>query len=91
MLKCKTFCVGEVILIFLGFLSLSIQVLTIGHIIWFIIVVVLRAYGVRLIGTFIRMVETELGRTSTFPWTYFPEPVDAKNQANIAEYPELPK
>lgn len=78
------------IIILLGMIILIIQLPSIGEMVWFFIVVFLRVYGLRLIGTFIRMVETELGLTSTFPWTYFPEPIDAKNQVQIAEYPEQP-
>lgn len=79
LLKCKCFTVAELTLIVLKLVLSFILVHSIGYIIWTLIVIGLRGYGIWIIGKFIRKVESDLGQVSTFPWRYFPEPTSTQN------------
>jgi len=82
LLKCKSFCIGELILLILEIIFLFIKIVSIGYIIWTLFMIALRVYGIWIIGKFIRKVESDLCRSSTFPWTYFPQPVPATNSVD---------
>lgn len=73
LLKCKTFCIVEVILICCKFIFLIIRLSSIGHSIYSGFITGIRLFGVKIIGEFITRVHLERGEETTFPWNYFPQ------------------
>lgn len=88
LLKCKVFCIAEFVLLCLEFLRLFFDFSSIAHIIWTIIVIGLRGYGIWIIGGFVRVIQSELGESATFPWNHFPEPV--QNKSNVSPEHQIP-
>lgn len=88
LLKCKVFCYAEFVLLCLEFLRLIFA--SIGQIIWTLIVIGLRGYGIWIIGGLVRSMQSDLGESATFPWNHFPEPVHTQDKSNVSPGHQIP-
>ncbi|XP_037038205.1 uncharacterized protein LOC119075767 [Bradysia coprophila] len=90
LMKCKIFCLAEFALLCFAFLFMIFDFSSIAHIIWTLIVIAIRGYGIWIIGGFIRILQSEQGESASFPWIYFPEPVQVQDKSNVSPGHQIP-